>query len=127
MSKTKAARRAESDPPSPAAVTAYIGAVTKAKAANSETNKGLTVLTKRAADQGVNVPAARLAQRVYAKALSDPVAGRALLEDLNLYLKLMGFDRPAPRQNRTAAGLAAQLKEAARDQELAVQLETVGH
>jgi hypothetical protein len=107
--------------PSAAAITAYIGAVTKAKAVNSETNKGLTVLTKRAAAAGVNVVAARLAQRVYAKALSDPIKGRELLEDLNLYLELMGFDRLAPRQNRTAAGLAAQLHESERDQEIAMQ------
>jgi hypothetical protein len=102
--------------PLAADITSYIGAVTKAKAANAETTRGLTVLTKKATQAGVNIVAARLAQRVYVKALSDPIKGRELLEDLNLYLDLMGFDRLAPKQNRTAALLAAQLQEADHDQ-----------
>jgi len=78
------------------AVTDFIAHVRGCKSTTSEAGQRLTQATKAAQESGVNVPAARLAERIYSKALSDAIKGRVLWEDLQHYLELMKFDEIAP-------------------------------
>ena len=86
-----------------AAVKAFITEVIATKNATSEAGQELSTATKRAQDQGVNIPAARIAARLYSKAKADPMKARVLWEDLHYYLaECTDFERIAPEGMFTA-------------------------
>jgi len=86
-----------------AAVKAFITKVIATKNATSEAGQELSTATKRAQDQGVNIPAARIAARLYSKAKADPMKARVLWEDLHYYLaECTDFERIAPEGMFTA-------------------------
>lgn len=79
-------------------VTDFITYVRSCKTQTSEAGQRLTSATKAAQDAGVNIPAARIAERFMAAALRDTIKGRVLWEDVNYYLiKCLNFDRVAPK------------------------------
>jgi hypothetical protein len=85
------------------AVKTYIKECIASKNATSEEGQRLSTATKRATDQGVNVPAARIAARLYSKANQDPMKGRVLWEDVTYYLiECTDFDEIAPTGMFTA-------------------------
>lgn len=85
------------------AVRAVINEITRAKTATSEVGQEVSTATKRFADQGGNVPAVRLAQRVYGKAKHDPMKARVMWEDAKYYLEeCTDFNRIAPAGMFTA-------------------------
>jgi len=85
------------------AVKSFITEVIATRNATSEAGQGLSTATKRAQDQGVNVPAARVAARIYSKAKQDAIKARVLWEDTVYYLtECLDFDRIAPAGMFTA-------------------------
>jgi hypothetical protein len=81
----------------PAAVKSYIKECIASKNTTSEEGQRLSTATKRALDQGVNVPMARICARLYNKAVQDPLKGRVNWEDLVYYmLECTDFERIAP-------------------------------
>lgn len=80
----------------PTVVKGFIRDVMAAKAKTSEVGQTMSTATRRAADAGLNVPAARIAVRFISKAKQDPIVARVLLEDVQYYLEVMDFDRLAP-------------------------------
>ena len=86
-----------------AAVKSFINEVIATKNASSEAGQELGTATKRAQEQGVNIPAARIAARLYSKAKQDSMKGRVLWEDVVYYLsECTDFDRIAPEGMFTA-------------------------
>lgn len=86
-----------------AAVRSFINEVISTKNATSEAGQGLSTATKRASDQGVNVPAARIAARILSKAKQDSMKARVLWEDTVYYLtECTEFERIAPAGMFTA-------------------------
>jgi len=85
------------------AVRSYINEVIATKSRTSEAGQGLSTATKRATDQGVNIPAARIAARLYAKARADAIVARVLWEDVQYYLvECTDFNKIAPEGMFTA-------------------------
>lgn len=83
--------------PPKTAVVSFIKEIGTAKSRTSVIGQDVTEATKLAKERGVNVPAARIAERIYKKAMNDPVQGRTLFEDVTYYLiKCMDFDKIAP-------------------------------
>ncbi len=79
------------------AVRSFINEVISTKNATSEADQGLSTATKRATEQGVNVPAARIAARILSKAKQDGLKARVLWEDARYYLEdCTEFNRIAP-------------------------------
>ena len=79
------------------AVRAFINEVIATKNRTSEIGQELSTSTKRATEQGINVPAARIAARLYSKAKQDAMKGRVLWEDTMFYLlECTDFERVAP-------------------------------
>jgi len=79
------------------AVRSFITEVIATKNATSEAGQGLSTATKRAQDQGVNIPAARIAARLLSKAKQDGLKARVLWEDTIYYLlDCTDFVRLAP-------------------------------
>ena len=80
-----------------AAVASFIKEIGTAKSRTSVIGQDVSEATKRAKERGVNVPAARIAERIYKKAQNDPVQGRTLYEDVQFYLlECVDFDKIAP-------------------------------
>lgn len=80
-----------------AAVASFIKEIGTAKSRTSVIGQDVSEATKRAKERGVNVPAARIAERIYKKAMNDPVQGRTLWEDVQFYLlECVDFDKIAP-------------------------------
>ncbi len=80
-----------------AAVKSFINEVIQTKARTSEAGQELATATKRATESGVNIPAARIASRIFAKARQDGLKGRILWEDTKYYLEeVMSLDKIAP-------------------------------
>src|SRR5439155_23643976 len=69
------------------AVRSFKTEVISAKNAASEAGQGLSTAPKRATEQGVNVPAARIAARILSKAKQDGLKARVLWEDARYYLE----------------------------------------
>ena len=85
------------------AVKAFIVEVIATKTATSEAGQELGTATKRAQEQGVNIPAARIVARLYSKAKQDSMKARVLWEDVVYYLtECTDFDRIAPAGMFTA-------------------------
>src|SRR6516164_877494 len=85
------------------AVKAFIIEVIATKTATSEAGQELGTATKRAHEQGVNIPAARIVARLYSKAKQDSMKARVLWEDVVYYLtECTDFDRIAPSGMFTA-------------------------
>jgi hypothetical protein len=85
------------------AVTQFITFVRSCKSSTSEAGQRLTSATKSAQDAGVNIPAARIAERFVAAAFRDSIKGRVLWEDVQLYLEeYLEFDKIAPKGLFTA-------------------------
>jgi hypothetical protein len=79
------------------AVRAFINEVIATKNRTSEIGQELSTSTKRATEQGINVPAARIAARLYSKAKQDAMKGRVLWEDTVYYLlECTDFEKIAP-------------------------------
>jgi hypothetical protein len=79
------------------AVKTYINELIAGKSRTSEIGQETATATKRASDQGINVPAARQAARFYSKAKMDALKGRVLWEDTTYYLlECTDFERIAP-------------------------------
>ena len=75
----------------------YIEFIRACKSRTSEVGQSITTQTKKAQEQGLNVPAARIAERIYAKAQRDSIKGRVLWEDVQYYLtECTDFDKIAP-------------------------------
>jgi len=84
-------------------VRSFINEVIASKNATSEAGQELSTATKRASDQGVNIPAARIAARLLSKAKQDAIKGRVLWEDTLYYLlECTDFNRIAPEGMFTA-------------------------
>lgn len=79
-----------------AAVSAFIKSIVAYKNQTSTIGGDVSDATKTAKERGVNVPAARIVERIYKKALHDPAKARVLYEDLVYYLECMEFDDLAP-------------------------------
>lgn len=80
-----------------AAVVTFVKEIVAAKNQTSTAGQLVSTATKNATDRGVNVPAARIAARLYSKALQDPGKARVLWEDVAYYLEeCMDFDKIAP-------------------------------
>jgi hypothetical protein len=78
-------------------VRAVITEIIAAKNQTSEIGQELTEATKRANELGVNIPAVRIAARVYGKAKMDAAKARVLWEDVVYYLmECTDFDQIAP-------------------------------
>lgn len=87
----------------PSAVKSYIKECIASKNSTSEEGQRLATATKRAAEQGVNVPMARVCSRLYNKAVQDPMKGRVNWEDLIYYmLECTDFNKIAPAGMFTA-------------------------
>ena len=84
------------------AVRSFINDVIASKSKTSEAGQWLSTSTKRATEAGVNIPAARIAARLYGKAKNDPAVARVLWEDIVYYLQCTDFDRIAPEGMFTA-------------------------
>ena len=85
------------------AVKAFIIEVIATKTATSEAGQELGMATKRAQEQGVNIPAARIVARLYSKAKQDSMKARVLWEDVIYYLsECTDFERIAPAGMFTA-------------------------
>ena len=85
------------------AVKAFIVEVIATKTATSEAGQELGTATKRAQEQGVNIPAARIVARLYSKAKQDSMKARVLWEDVIYYLtECTDFERIAPAGMFTA-------------------------
>ena len=81
----------------PPAVRSYMREIIATKNATSEAGQGLSTATRRAAEQGINVPMVRIMARLYSKALQDPAKARVNWEDLKYYLEeCTDFSRIAP-------------------------------
>jgi len=79
------------------AVNAFIKGIIAAKASTSEVGQNVSTATKRAQDAGVNIPAARIAARIYSMALRDGAKARVLWDDVEYYLtECTDFDNIAP-------------------------------
>ena len=78
------------------AVVNFVSYVRSCKTQTSEAGQRLTSATKAAQDAGVNIPAARLAERFVAAAFRDSLKGRTLFEDTLYYLECLEFDTMAP-------------------------------
>jgi hypothetical protein len=79
------------------AVKTYINELIAGKSRTSEIGQETATATKRASDQGINVPAARQAARFYSKAKMDALKGRVLWEDTVYYLlECTDFEKIAP-------------------------------
>jgi hypothetical protein len=78
-------------------VKSFINEVIASKNRTSEIGQELSTSTKRASDAGVNVPAARIAARLFSKAKQDSLKGRVLWEDVQYYLlECTDFEKIAP-------------------------------
>lgn len=82
--------------PPKSAVVSFIRDIGDAKNRTSIIGKDVTEAAKLAKERGVNVPAARIAERIYKKAQNDAIQGRTLWEDIQFYLECIDFDKVAP-------------------------------
>jgi hypothetical protein len=79
------------------AVRAIINEIIATKNATSEAGQGLSTAAKRFNELGGNLPAVRIAGRIYSKAKQDGLKARVLWEDLVYYLtECTDFDKIAP-------------------------------
>ena len=83
--------------PSKKAVVAFCEEIRSTKQETSQVGQALSTAAKSAQNAGVNLPAARLAERIYGVALRDSTKGRVFWEDVQYYLhECLEFDKVAP-------------------------------
>ncbi len=75
----------------------FIKEIRACKSRTSTIGQEVTEATKQAKEAGVDVPAARIAERIYGKALNDAIKGRVLWENVQFYLlECTDFEKIAP-------------------------------
>ena len=104
------------------AVKSFINSVISTRNATSECGQELSTATRKANDQGVNVPAARIAARILSKARQDSLKARVLWEDTVFYLlECTDFNRIAPEGLFSAGEAGQKHSRKPKQQELAIE------
>lgn len=116
--------------PSKKAVVSFCEEIRSTKLETSQAGQELSTAAKTAQNAGVDLPAARLSERIYGVALRDAAKGRVFWENVQYYLlECLEFDKVAPEslfpaeETRSTRGEQADLEDEDEEQDNVAHLD----